>query len=131
MYMKICFQDDDVQVESVSPGGDGDPVEFTLRADQNEVGEWVGLYALADDGYIINNVEISLSGTTATKWQLAPDNVGEPGTPEDYGDPLSLGDNCDDTTGIPFWIRAKAIDTEDPTNDDSVTISASGVASAE
>lgn len=131
-YIKLFFTEDDTQVESVSPGGDGEPVSYTLRADQNEVGEWTGLYAKSDDGYICSTVAITLTGASATKWQLCPDDAGEPDeeNAEDYGDPLSLG-TVDDTTGVPFWIRAKATDDESPVNDTTVILGAIGIATAE
>ncbi len=129
-YIKLFFTSDDTQVE---PEGDGvgSPVEFSLRADQNEEGSWVGLYALADDTYVCSSVVVTPTGDTATKWQLAVDDGGNPsGSPEAYGDPISLGE-VGDTTKVYFHVRAKAVDTETPANDSSVTLVVSGIAAAE
>lgn len=120
----------------VEPEGNGvgNPVEFTLRADLDEVGSWIGLTVKADDGYVIDTVVVTPTGDTAAKWQLCPDDgYGAPdeGSAEDYGDPLTLGDGVNDTEGIDFWVRAKATNDETPVNDVSVTLVVSGVASAE
>lgn len=127
-YIKIFFASDDSQV-SEAPATEN-AVEFTLRADQNEVGSWIKLYALADNGYVVSDVEVTLTGTTAAKWQLAPDVAGDPGTPEAYGAPLELGE-VGDTTKVYFHVRAKATDDEEPANDVTVTLVVEGVAAAE
>ena len=128
-YIKLFFTDGDQQVSAAPTTTYA--VSFTLRADQNEVGVWIGLYAKADNGYVISTVVITPTGTTATKWQLAPDDgYGDPDTPEAYGDPLALG-TVNDTDEAVFWVRAKAIDSEIPVNDVTVTLVVSGVAAAE
>lgn len=127
-YVKLFFTADDVQVSEAPTTTHA--VTFTLRADLNEVGTPVGLYALADSGYSIATTTITPTGTTATKWALAPDSGGSPGAFGAYGDPLVLG-TVGDTTHVPFWVKAKAVDTETPVNDTSVTLVVSGVASAE
>ena len=128
-YIKLFFTDGDQQVSEAPTTTYA--VSFTLRADLNEVGAWIGLYAKADNGYSISTVVITPTGTTATKWQLAEDDgYGAPGTPEAYGDPLALG-TVNDTDEAVFWVRAKAIDSETPVNDVSVTLVVSGVAGAE
>ena len=50
-FIKLYFADDDTQV-SESPSLTN-AVEFTLRADQNEVGDPIRLYAEADAGYSV------------------------------------------------------------------------------
>ncbi|MDV2988577.1 MAG: hypothetical protein P3T54_00225 [Dehalogenimonas sp.] len=128
-YIKIFKASDDSQV-SASPVLTN-AVTATLRADQNEIGAFEKLYALADDGYVVSTVVITPTGDNATKVQLDSDNAGSPsGSPEAYGDPLSLG-TVGDTTKVYFHVRMKAVDTEDPENDDSVTLEATGVAAAE
>lgn len=128
-YIKIFFEDGDTQVSEAPTTTNA--VTFTLDASINEEGTPIQLYVLADDGYVIDDVVITPTGTTATKWALAPDNSGSAGTFEAYGDPLDLGDGIDDTTHVPFWIKAKAIDSEVPTNDTTVTLVVSGTANAE
>jgi len=127
-YIKLFFDDDDTQVSAAPTTTDA--VTFTLRADLNEVGSFVKLYALADDGYTVATVVITPTGTTATKWQLDSDVGGSPsGSPENYGAHLDLGTVGHDTH-VHFHIRAKAIDTETPVNDVTVTLVVTGVASA-
>lgn len=127
-YIKLFFASDDSQVSEAPTLTNA--VEFTLRADLDEEGSWIKLYALADDGYACSDVVITPTGTTLAKWQLAPDDGGSPGTPESYGDPLSLG-AVNDTDKSYFHVRAKATNDETPVNDDSVTLVVSGVAAAE
>ena len=127
-YIKLFYASDDVQV-SESPTLTN-AVTFSLRADNNEEGSYVRLYALADDGYVVSTTVVTPTGTTAAKWQLAPDDSGSPDTPEAYGDPLALGE-VGDTTKVYFHVRAKATDDEAPVNDTSVTLVVSGVAAAE
>lgn len=127
-YIKLFFASNDVQVSEAPTLTNA--VTFTLRADQNEVGSYIKLYALADNGYIVTTTVITPTGTTAAKWQLAPDDAGSPGTPGAYGDPLALG-TVGDTDKVYFHVRAKATDDESPANDISVTLVASGIAAAE
>ena len=126
-YIKL-FHNSDVQVSEAPTTTNA--VSFTLRADQDEVGSYQKLYALADDGYVVSTVVITPTGDTLLKWQLAPDSGGDPGTPEDYGDPLALGE-VGDTDKVYFHVRAKATNEEIPVNDVTVTLVVTGVAAAE
>ncbi len=126
-YIKL-FHNNDVQV-SESPTLTN-AVAVTLRADQNEVGAYEKLYALADNGYSVASGVITPTGAASAKWQLAPDAAGNPGTPEAYGAPLAIG-SVNDTDKVYFHVRAKATDDETPNNDTTVTLVVSGVASAE
>lgn len=127
-YIKIFFAADDVQVSEAPTTTHA--VTFTLRADQNEVGSWVKLYGLADNGYVVTETTVTPTGSTEDKWQLAPDDGGNPGTPEAYGAPLDLGE-VGDTTKVYFHVRAKATDDEEPVNDVTVTLEVEGIAAAE
>lgn len=73
---------------------------------------------------------ISLAGTSSTRWQMAPDNAGSAGTPEAYGDPLTISATIGESVGVAFWVRAKKVEGEPPSNDTSATISADGTAVA-
>ena len=128
-YIKIYKASDDSEVSSAPTTTNA--VTFTLRAVQSEEGTAQELYAKAESGYVVNDVTITPTGTSATKWALAPDSGGSPGTYGAYGAALDLGDGIDDTTGKTFWIKAKAVDTETPVNDTSVTLVVAGVAAAE
>ena len=128
-YIKLFKASDDSQVSEAPTTTNA--VSFTLRADQNQVGSYQRLYALADDGYACSTVVVTPTGDTAAKWQLDSDNAGSPsGSPEAYGDPLTLGD-VGDTTKVYFHARAKATDDETPVNDVTVTLVLSGIAAAE
>lgn len=54
---------------------------------------------------------IELVGTNASRWQLAPDVAGSPGTWQAWGASLALIDPLEDVN-VPFWMRARAIDGE-------------------
>jgi hypothetical protein len=54
-------------------------------------------------------------------WQLAHDNSGQPGTPEDWGESLDILTKIGATNTI-FWARARVAHTEEPANDTSVDI---------
>jgi hypothetical protein len=128
-YIKLYKGSDNSEVSG--SGTLTNAVTFTLRADLNEEGTAQELYAKAESGYVVNDVTITPTGTSANKWALAPDSGGSPGTYGAYGAALDLGDGIDDTTGKTFWIKAKAVDTETPVNDTSVTLVVAGVAAAE
>ena len=127
-YIKLFFAVGDSQV-SESPS-QVNPVAFTLRADQNEEGAPIRLYAMADVGYSVANTTVTPTGSSAAKWQFAPDVTGTPGTWEAYGNPLSLGTVGNGAGKVYFHARAKATSDETPVNDTNVTINLAGVASA-
>ncbi len=129
-YIKLFKASDDSQISEAPTTTNA--VSFTLRADLNEVGSWQRLFALADTGYVVSDAEITPTGTTAAKWQLCPDDSGDPDeeNAEAYGATLELGE-VGDTTKVYFHARAKATSDETPVNDVSVTLVASGVAAAE
>jgi hypothetical protein len=90
-------------------------------------GSWIKLAIRCDNGYetvedTSRHARISIEDSTGvTLWQLAPDNAGSAGTPEDWGDPLDFVSKVDDTNTI-FWARARVAYTEEPANDTSVNI---------
>ena len=126
-YIKLFFTANDVQVSAAPTLTNA--VTFTLRADLDEVGTPIGLYAEADASYSVATTTITPTGTTATKWALAPDNGGSPGAFGAYGAPLVLG-TVTASPHVPFWVKAKAVNTEIPVNDAGVTLEVTGVASA-
>lgn len=127
-YIKMYFAEDDTLV---SPEGVfANSVDLTLRADLEETDE-VRLYAKAEAGYSVADVEVIPVGTTASKWALAPDVAGSPATSGTYeadGEKIELGTVT--TTPVYFWARAKATQDEDPVNDVTVTLKLEGIASA-
>lgn len=127
-YIKLFFAVGDSEV-SESPS-QLNPVAFSLRADLNEEGAPIRLYAMADVGYSVANTVVSLTGSSSTKWQFAPDATGIPGTWETYGNPLSLGTVGNGAGKVYFHARAKATSDETPVNDTNVIINLAGVASA-
>ena len=122
----MYFAADDSLVSA--SGNFTNPVEFTLRADQNESDE-VRLYAMCDTGYQATSTSVALQGTSAARWQLAADSTGTPGS---YGaGPLNLGTVGAGSGGrVYFWAKAEAIDTEEIGVDDSVTLKLEGVGAA-
>ena len=90
-------------------------------------GNWIKLAVRCDTGYETvedssRHARISIEDSThITKWQLAPDNSGQAGTPEDWGDPLDFLSKIGATNTI-FWVRARVAHTEEPANDKSVRI---------
>jgi len=125
-YIKLFFAANDVQVSE--QGTFTNAVEFTLRADLEE-SDSVRLYALADTGYEVTTTEVIPVGTSAAKWALAPDTDGSEGTYGADGAKIELG-TVGDTEKVYFWAKAKATSDEDPVNDTSVTLEATGIAGA-
>ena len=88
-------------------------------------GNWIKLAVRCDTGYETvedssRHARISIVDSAGvTLWQLAPDNAGSAGTPEDWGDPLDFLTKIGDTNTI-FWARARVAYTEEPANDTSV-----------
>lgn len=124
-YIGIYKVDDDSLVSEADAFVN--PISFSLRADLEEA-DSVRLYAMADDGYAITEAVVSLVGTSAAKWSLAPDVTGAEGTYEAPGDPITLGAVGTGAGKVYFWAKAEATDDESPTNDTSVTLSIAGVA---
>mgnify|MGYP001243074736 CR=1 FL=1 len=118
-YVTVYFADTD-EPASEAPSLDN-AVRFTLRLDLNQVGEWVELYAKSDEGYEILEAVVTPTGATAERWQLALDTE----SPEAYGAALALG-TIEDGVPTTFYVRARAVDTEVPANDATVTLVLSG-----
>ena len=128
-YIKLYFTANDEQIQPVD-NGVGEPVSYALRADLGEVGSWTSLYALAVSGFACSGIDIALAGTTYLKWQLNIDTGGGSSpsdNPEDYGDPLPLGE-VGNINKVYFHVRAKATEDETPKTDETVSLSATGIA---
>lgn len=114
----------------VSSGTGLDPIEsgaIKVPAADYQEGSWVKLAVRCENGYetvedTSRHARISIEDSTGvTYWQLAPDNSGQAGTPEDWGDPLDFLSKIGATNTI-FWARARVASTEEPANDKSVAI---------
>ena len=114
----------------VSSGTGLDPIESgAIKVPESGYaeGNWIKLAVRCDTGYETvedssRHARISIEDSTGvTYWQLAPDNSGQAGTPEDWGDPLDFLSKIGATNTI-FWVRARAAHTEEPKNDTSVNI---------
>ena len=114
----------------VSSGTGLNPIEsgaIKVPAAGYQEGSWIKLAVRCDTGY--ETVEDSsrharisiIDSTKVTMWQLAPDNSGQAGTAEDWGDPLDFLTKIGATNTI-FWARARVASTEEPANDTSVDI---------
>lgn len=86
----------------------------------NEESSAVKLAIRCDSGYAATGATITPTGTTATKWALAPDDAGSAGTFGAYGAALSVGAVSDANTLV--WAKAKAASAESPSNDASVDL---------
>ena len=88
----------------------------------NEESAAMKLAIRCDSGYVTaTGTTITPTGTTATKWALAPDNSGAAGTFGAYGAALEFADPIPDSNVL-FWAKAKTVSTETPTNDTSVDL---------
>jgi hypothetical protein len=114
----------------VSSGTGLDPIEsgaIKVPESGHTEGNWIKLAVRCDNGYetvedTSRHARISIEDSTGvTMWQLAPDNSGQAGTPEDWGDPLDFLSKIGATNTI-FWVRARVAHTEEPANDTSVDI---------
>ena len=114
----------------VSSGTGLDPIEsgaIKVPAAGYQEGSWIKLAVRCDPGYETvedssRHARISIVDSAGvTLWQLAPDNNGQPGTAEDWGDPLDFLTKIGATNTI-FWARARVASTEEPANDESVDI---------
>ena len=110
---------------AVSEGGaQTNPIPFTLNATTSQVGTALKLAIRTDATYQTTsgvNTVISLTGTTAAKWALAPDSSGSPGTFGSYGASLTISTQIA-PTNTNFWVKAQATTGETPQNDVSVSL---------
>jgi len=114
----------------VSSGTGLNPIEsgaIKVPASGHAEGNWIKLAVRCDTGYETvedssRHARISIVDSAGvTLWQLAPDNSGQAGTPEAWGDPLDFSTKIGATNKI-FWVRARVASTEEPANDTSVDI---------
>ena len=125
-YIKLYKAEDNSEIS-----GEGvfvNSVDFSLRADLNEDGE-KRLYAQAEVGYVVKSTTVQPEGTSAARWQLAPDSEGSAGEYLAGGAELTLGQVSEGAGGREyFWVKASAVDTESPSNDTSVLLKCEGIA---
>ena len=107
----------------VSEGDGSSPIIIgPLNAVNNEESAALKLAIRCESGYVTGaTTSITPTGTTATKWALAPDNSGSAGTFGAYGAALTLASGITATNTI-FWAKAKAVSTENPANDTTVDL---------
>ena len=86
----------------VANNAESAPIKLAIRCD-------AGYQAAA-------GASITLSGTNAAKWALAPDNAGSAGTFGTYGAGISFAAIIDAVNTI-FWAKAKASSDETVTSD--------------
>lgn len=97
-----------------------------LDATKNEESAAIPLAIRTESNYItVAATTISIIGTNAAMWALAPDNLGSAGTFLDYGKALTFSSGQICPVNNLFWIKAKAVSTENPVNDKTVQLSAS------
>lgn len=114
----------------VSSGTGLAPIEsgaIKVPAEGYQEGSWIKLAVRCDSGFETvlddsRHARISIEdGDGVTKWQLAPDNSGQAGTPVTWGAALDITAKVGATNTI-FWARARVASTEEPANDTSVQI---------
>jgi len=109
----------------VSEQTETEPVVFEFTLSGSDVtGDPYKLAIRCESGYQTKsgeNTTIQPYGTNASKWRLADDNNGQPGTWQDWGASLIITSQIGSTNKI-FWIQAKATADENPQNDTSVDI---------
>lgn len=98
------------------------PIIVTLNATNNEESSAIKLAVRCESGYTTSgNTTITPTGTSSSKWALAPDNAGSPGTFGAYGAALTISSAIGATNQL-FWAKAKATSDETPVNDATVDL---------
>ena len=120
-YFKLYFNADDTEVQQEGETT-GNKISFTLNIDDLETGE-VELYAQAETGYKINDLDIDFSGTTADRWSIKKE-------PEDTYDSTINFNEVSDSEKSTFWVQAEATAEDTVEIDETVTIDAEGTAEA-
>jgi len=114
----------------VSSGTGSNPIESgAIKVPESGYteGSWIKLAVRCDSGFktvedSYRHARVSIVDSVGvTMWQLAPDNSGQAGTPENWGDPLDFLSEINDKNTI-FWARARVAHTEEPANDTNVDI---------
>ena len=117
----------------VSSGTGLSPITVSLDASKEET-QAVKCALRCDTGFKIDGeVAVSLIGTNAAKWKLAPD--GDFGSPADadmngaWGDSITL--EHVGSLNAAFWVKAMSSKDEKPSNDTSVSLQAEGLVAAD
>lgn len=100
-----------------------------LNINNQEVSKPAKCALRCDPGiYTIGRTIVSLVGEGALNWQFAlnnassdPDDINEPLSWFPWGSPLLIDSSVGDTNYV-IWIRARAVNTDKPGKDTSVTI---------
>ena len=93
-----------------------------LNATLGSISEPIKLALRCLSGFRTRGVTtISLTGSTAHQWSLAPDVGGSPGSWNNWGQSLTINDVIKDKNTI-FWIRARTDQSEPPMIDRDVKI---------
>jgi hypothetical protein len=98
------------------------PIQLNLRTDLEEEDE-IRLYLEAEPNYQVQDVIVSIEGTTADMWALAADDKNY----NVYGANINLGTVGNGVNKVYFWAKAKTIATENPQKDDSVILNVDGI----
>ena len=128
IYMGNPTADGADGIEVSTDGKNTAPIDVTLDASKAE-SKTVKLAVRCESGYKTNDdgLTLSLSGTNASKWALAYDASCTGDTPPaDSAFSSSISKLPVAEKNIIFWVRATSSTNEDPQNDTSVKIVASG-----
>jgi hypothetical protein len=98
-------------------------ISATLNATNNEVSSDIKLAirCLNANNRTVGDTTIAITGTTAAKWQLAPDNAGSAGTYGAAGATLTIVSVIGNTNTL-FWAKCSSSSDEGPANDNSVDL---------
>ncbi len=127
-YISAYFTIGEITVSK--SGSTIDAVKIALNADLNEVSEGTALFIETAEGYLGSDIVISLSGTNSAMWRLALTEAVL--TSATWGAALTLGSiGHGISKRKTFYIQAKAVDTELPKEDLTVTLVLTGIISAD
>lgn len=108
-YLKLFYND--LEITESNPLSVG-----PLNASRNEVSEPLAVKLTVETGFsTYGDTVISFEGATSAKWSVCDTIDGT------YTETLTLT-NLVDLTGVTFYVKAKATDDEQPSNDVSVKV---------
>ena len=108
-------------------GANTSPITVTLDASKSESAK-VKCAIRCEAGYkVVGDVTIAPAGTSAVKWSVAYDSTATAATaPADSKFGASATIPGVEATNVIFWVKATSSTDEDPSNDTTVKIQATG-----
>ena len=108
-------------------GANTSPITVTLDASKSESAK-VKCAIRCEAGYkVVGDVTIAPAGTSAVKWSVAYDSTATAATaPADSKFGASATIPGVEATNVIFWVKATSSTDEDPSNDTTVKVQATG-----